>query len=184
MMLPQFGARAEMERVSLSRPCPVCKKPDWCLVAPDGQAAICSRVESPKRSGEAGWLHRLSESVPPTSQKQVAARDWQAEATNFAARLDDSRRSKLAAHLNLPSDSLAVLSLLGYSSGTNQPFFTFPECDEHGIVIGLNRRFEDDSKRMMPGGRRGITLPTGWQDKPGQLLIVEGPTDTVALIAA
>ena len=44
-------------------PCPVCGKPDWCLVAEDGSAAICARIEegSVKRCGDAGWLHILRE---------------------------------------------------------------------------------------------------------------------------
>ena len=41
-------------------PCPVCGKFDWCLVAADKTAAICPRTESPKRCGDAGYLHRLT----------------------------------------------------------------------------------------------------------------------------
>lgn len=50
-----------MQRVSRQNPCPVCGKPDWCLVAKDGSAAICSRIQegSIKRCGDAGWLHRF-----------------------------------------------------------------------------------------------------------------------------
>jgi hypothetical protein len=32
-------------RVSRTHPCPVCGKPNWCLVSADGTAAICQRVE-------------------------------------------------------------------------------------------------------------------------------------------
>ena len=49
-------------RVSRERPCPCCGKPDWCLS--DGENwAICQRVESDQRWGEAGWFHRLNERV-------------------------------------------------------------------------------------------------------------------------
>ena len=54
-----------MRRVSAAHPCPVCKKPDWCLDSPNGTAAICARVESGKRCGDAGWLHRRSDPTPP-----------------------------------------------------------------------------------------------------------------------
>ena len=52
-----------MTHVSKKDPCPVCGKPDWCLVAADGSAAICQRIEqgSRKHCGEAGWLHILSD---------------------------------------------------------------------------------------------------------------------------
>ncbi|WP_171475045.1 hypothetical protein [Frigoriglobus tundricola] len=36
----------------------------------------------------------------------------------------------------------------------------------------------------MPGSKRGLTLPTGWRDRPGPVFVVEGPTDAAALTAA
>jgi hypothetical protein len=55
-------SRSNWQRVTKRRPCPVCERPDWCLFCGDldnPEAAICARVESPKRAGEAGWLHVL-----------------------------------------------------------------------------------------------------------------------------
>ena len=49
------GRSTPWKRVSRSDPCPICGKPDWCVVAED--AVICARIESLKRCGEAGWLH-------------------------------------------------------------------------------------------------------------------------------
>ncbi|MCL5270575.1 MAG: hypothetical protein M1457_08515 [bacterium] len=45
-------------RVSRENPCGICGKHDWCLCQP-GVWAICQRVESEHRWGEAGWFHRL-----------------------------------------------------------------------------------------------------------------------------
>jgi putative DNA primase/helicase len=186
MTHPIYGPRAEMLRVSQARPCPVCKKPDWCLVAPDGSAAICARVESPKRCKDAGWLHRLAEPTPSFGAnprvKLASAKNWQLEAQTYAANLDPDRRRGLAGDLGLPADALDALPLLGFDPA--ERCYTFPECDETGAVIGLNRRFADGSKRMMPGGKRGLTLPNGWHERAGPLLIVEGPTDTAVLVAA
>ena len=59
--------KGDWRRVSKAKPCPVCGKPDWCLVTGpqgDSTAAICARVESPKRCGEAGWLHVLRDDGP------------------------------------------------------------------------------------------------------------------------
>ena len=54
-------ADEQMQRVKKDRPCPVCCKPDWCLIAEDGSAAICARIEdgSLKKCGSAGFLHVL-----------------------------------------------------------------------------------------------------------------------------
>ncbi|MCH7728355.1 MAG: hypothetical protein IH991_18040, partial [Planctomycetes bacterium] len=52
----------DWRRVTRAELCPICEKPDWCLLTgPKGNptAAICPRIESNNRRGEAGWLHRL-----------------------------------------------------------------------------------------------------------------------------
>ncbi len=56
-------------RVTKRNPCPVCGKPDWCLISRDGKAMICARIESDRPAGNkgAGWIHTLDNSVqlPP-----------------------------------------------------------------------------------------------------------------------
>ncbi len=62
-------------RVSKLNPCPVCGKPDWCLVSQDGATAICARIESGRPIGNngAGWLHRLADtSRSLTSSKRAS----------------------------------------------------------------------------------------------------------------
>ena len=46
-------------RVSRNHPCPVCGKPDWCIISSDGTAVICPRIEEgSKRYIEgSGYLH-------------------------------------------------------------------------------------------------------------------------------
>lgn len=48
-------------RVNRRNRCPICDKPDWCLISQDGEAAICARIDSDKPAGNkgAGWLHKL-----------------------------------------------------------------------------------------------------------------------------
>jgi putative DNA primase/helicase len=115
----------------------------------------------------------------------MPAKNWQAAAQEFAAHLDAGRRAGLAEQLGLPAEALDLLPLLGFrADDPRKPCYTFPECTETGTVIGLNRRYLDGSKQMMPGGKRGLTLPAGWRHQPGPLLVAEGPTDTLALAAA
>ncbi len=59
-------AASKWVRVKRRNPCPVCGKPDWCLVSQDGKTAICARIESDKPAGNkgAGWIHALVNSMP------------------------------------------------------------------------------------------------------------------------
>ncbi len=56
-------ASENMQRVSKQNPCPICGKPDWCLVAPDKSAAICPRTPdgSAKEIPGSGFLHVTSQ---------------------------------------------------------------------------------------------------------------------------
>ena len=51
-------------KVSRSEPCPVCGKPDWCVVSNDGGTAICMRVESDRPHDRGGWVHVLKSIAP------------------------------------------------------------------------------------------------------------------------
>lgn len=176
-----------MVKVTGSRPCPACKKGSWCLISPDGRSCICQRVESRKRCGEAGWLHRLDEPLPaftPEYREPVKRSDWYGPATKYASQLSQVDRSDLALRLGLPLFGLDCIALLGAFEQGNDLVYVFPERDGQGNVIGLNRRYRDGTKKHMPGGARGVTLPNGWDEGDGPLFIVEGPTDTAAMMAA
>lgn len=59
-----------LARVTRRRPCPVCRKPDWCLVSPEGTGALCMRKASarPARRG-GGWWHSFThEPLPPRAR--------------------------------------------------------------------------------------------------------------------
>jgi hypothetical protein len=88
----------------------------------------------------------------------------------------------LAEAIGLPVEVLAALPLLG--AGPGGRYWTLPECDADGAVVGVNRRFPDGSKKLMAGGKRGLTLAEGWRERPGPVLLVEGASDTLALTAA
>ena len=53
------NSKSHWRRVARGRVCPICHKPDWCMIAVDDSAAICTRVESTKPAGRAGWVHQL-----------------------------------------------------------------------------------------------------------------------------
>jgi len=78
----------KMQRVSRKSPCPVCSKPDWCLVAEDGSAAICARISdgSVKKCGDAGWLHIFKHDGyrSRTFSRRIPIHSGDAEAKDFA----------------------------------------------------------------------------------------------------
>jgi hypothetical protein len=189
-----------MIRVNKEHRCPVCGKPDWCLVAQDGTAAICARVEqgSKKRCGDAGWLHvfdgyrqtrngelrmkngkfRNNHPDPKATGpcKGAVPIDFARMAEVFASRCSEWRVRFLANSLALTPGSLKRLGI-GISAGG----FTFPMSDEHGNIIGIRRRFDNGRKNSIKGSKNGLFIPTGI-DKATKLIICEGPTDCAAAL--
>ena len=184
------GKEMNWQRVNRNHPCPVCGRPDWCLTSHDGVWAICPRIESDRRAGEAGYLHRLTDTpgqwrrgpittiiVPgaamDTAQLSTLARRYQAEAEKF------KHLEKLGSRLGVSAESLRRLGV-GYDHAGD--FSTWPMVDADGAIVGINRRFADGSKKIMPGHHAGLYLPV---DLPGNLagetlLVVEGGSDTAA----
>lgn len=55
----------DFARVSRTNPCPVCGKPDWCLIerGTSPRRTICARTPSNRRAGHAGWIHDMGPSA-------------------------------------------------------------------------------------------------------------------------
>ena len=60
VVAPDFSSPAY--RVNKEKPCPVCHKPDWCL-SDWSTWAICQRVASECRWQDAGWFHRVGDTL-------------------------------------------------------------------------------------------------------------------------
>jgi hypothetical protein len=186
---PPAGGLREWRRVSRSRPCPVCRRPDWCLFAGDPDnptAAICARTESPKRCGEAGWLHVLRDDPLRSPRRTVrvavpaigAAKNWDQKARGWAEVVHAGALRSLAAELGLSVDSLRRLGI-GWAGDYRA--WSFPMRSGDGRVVGIRLRRPDGRKLSVKGGHEGLFIPHGIT--PGiRLLIAEGPTDTGALL--
>lgn len=177
----------EWQRVSRAKPCPVCGKGDWCLVARDGSAAICPRVESGRRVGDAGHLHRLADlsargltrsRYVPLSGSPAAgdALDFAALAADCAAAVPQGGIELLARGLGVSAESLRRLGV-----GWDGHAWTFPMRDATGRVCGIRRRLPDGRKLSVRGGREGLFVPADLPDG-GLLFVAEGPTDCAALL--
>lgn len=187
----------DWRRVTKAHPCPVCEKPDWCMVTgPEDSpfAAICSRIKSRKPAGTkgAGWVHRLREdpdrAKPVERPKPRRATDTELERIwrPIAAKLHEERGchlEELARQLGVASWSLHALRV-GYGYCANLLCWSFPEMNHLGQVIGINRRLvhpcNGKNKMAAPDGRRGITYCPGWQQFNGPVLVVEGGSDVAA----
>ncbi|MDI9431683.1 MAG: hypothetical protein QM570_08190 [Planctomycetota bacterium] len=183
-----------MERVSRARPCPICGKHDWCLVAADGSAAICQRVEagSLKKCGDAGFLHILVDRHDGHDRHRRGVR-WRhvakislgqdASGPDFG-RLSAKYQSQLTGEgFEALTRSLGLSrgGLLRLWVGWDGRAYTFPMSDASGEVIGIRRRFPNGKKASIGGSKNGLFIPTDLR-RDGPLLICEGPTDTAAAL--
>lgn len=63
-------------------PCPICDKPDWCMVSSDDPAnpgaVLCARIAegAKKQIGESGYLHTLKKQSPTENYSLLAASDY------------------------------------------------------------------------------------------------------------
>ncbi len=180
--------RAKWARVRPDHPCQICGKPDWCLIAPDGGAAICARVESSKRCGEAGWLHRLRDDPWRLARRFVrsislaptlpARTDLAAMAIACQAAMRPEGLNQLAGDLGLSTDSLSQLNI-GWSSQYRA--WTFPMVDASGAVLGIRLRRPNGFKFAVRGSKEGLFIPKQSETDQSPLLIAEGITDVAAL---
>lgn len=175
------------KRVTRRQRCPVCDRPDWCLVARESSPskAICQRVESPHPRGEAGWLHQLHDApsirvdrpaLEPERPSRCSA-EWTSLTIRYHAAVQPGLLAELAHNLGVSIDSLKALWI-----GWTGKAWSFPMTDAEDNIIGIRLRGRDGSKWAEPGSRQGIFTPTGHIAAPGPTLIVEGPTETAAAI--
>lgn len=165
------------DRVRRGNPCPICRKPDWCLIARDGSAAICQRVESARRIGDAGWLHRIGEPVSgavPRYEPAGSVTDFAWLARAYEVNLN----GRLGAHATALGVRENALRMLG--AGWDGEALTFPMRVD-GSVVGIRRRFSNGRKLSVRGGKEGLFVPSA--DHPQRTVwICEGPTDTAYLL--
>jgi hypothetical protein len=113
----------------------------------------------------------------PTKEPEI---DWAETAAVYEASLTPALRGALAQALGVPEARLADLHT---GDKADEDCWTFPEFDGKGNVVGINRRFQDGRKKAMTGSQRGLYIPDGAGDCPGPVFLVEGASDSLALIS-
>jgi len=173
-----------MNRVSRKTPCPICEKPDWCLIASDGSAAICQRIRSDHSVSEAGWLHRLADDWVPSesSRRQFVrpklVRDWQGLTEKYQANMTIDAYESLGKDLGLSSD---VLQQFGVGWDQSKQVFTFPMRNSLGEVVGIRTRLLDGTKEAIFGGDGNGLFYVPGSLGGDSLIVCEGATDAPAL---
>lgn len=176
-------------RVSHASACPVCGKPDNCTVSRDGQMVWCGRVSdgSIRENNGGQYLHRIVDDLhqrlpihfpEPPPRRKVARTDLPAIASAWS-RNAELPHKRLAKELGIPIQGLIALDV-GWNESSR--CWSFPEKDASGKVIGINTRMEDGSKRRLAGGKAGLTYARQWNSGSGPVMLVEGGSDTAALI--
>ena len=180
------AALCQWLRVSRQRPCPVCKKPDWCTYTSDGRVVCCMRVESEKVVRNGGWLHRVGDGGGSALSVRVPRRVGDAalfDAGTYHAALREKSDWR-------DVDGLALsLGLCPYALATLQPAWDhwhdawgFPMRDGAGKVVGIRLRADDGRKWAVKGSREGLFFDPAVGRVP-EIMFCEGPTDTAAAIS-
>lgn len=185
----------DFARVTPALRCPICGAPKWCLVARDDSpyrgSVICTRVESHRRFGEAGWFHgrgppRGGASGPRRVVINVSSSTLTEPKLDIAFHIAVSRKN-LELHPKLLDQTARDLgvranSLLSLDMGWS-PIYrvaAFPMYDAFGQPVGIRYRTKGGKKFSHRGGHEGLFMSRNLADDP--LLFLEGPTDTAAAI--
>ena len=84
---------------------------------------------------------------------------------------------ELADELNVSQESLRDLEVVWSPEHT---CWLFPERDGQRRICGLMRRYADNTKRFIQGGKRGLYIPKSFKIGSDSITIVEGGSDTAA----
>lgn len=182
--------------VTKREPCPICQRHDNCKVADDGTKVWCGRqphgaIKGPNAGGQ--FLHILGDGRPrpeyvhPSHRKRATKgpEHWGPLAAQLH-RDGSAQLHELADLLGVDESALVALRVgRGVLDATD--CWTFPERDATGQVIGINRRLvvayaDGKNKIQASGGSRGLTFTDNWYATPGDIHLVEGGSDTAALM--
>ncbi|MEL7240077.1 MAG: hypothetical protein AAGK78_14565 [Planctomycetota bacterium] len=173
--------------VTRRSPCPICGKPDWCIVAKDGTHAICPRTVSSRPLGEAGYRHDLTDrparkayfpSKPKRApEPEAPTLDCDLVQKQLVANADEDWLLKSSVQLGLKFSAMMRL----HPGRTEKGDMTFPMRDGEAKIIGFRVRSANGRKYAITGSKSGLFIPDFIGD-PGTVFITEGPTDTGAML--
>jgi len=149
------------------------------MISRHDAVAICARIQSDRRAGDAGWLHRLNGNHCRKPASAVAQPLPETNAGQYVEmhKCGIQRIAPLAAELGLSVDSLFNIGTFR----THDDAWGFPMRDAERRITGVRLRYPGGMKRSLKGGRDGLFIPTGAVDA-SCCMITEGPTDCAAAL--
>lgn len=156
--------------------CPICHKPDFCLIAEDGKSCICARISegSIRKAGEAGWFFILDESYKPmpVKKKQRVPINWNL--------LNEFYKKKFNG--KVPFTEISQITLKAFNIGLDGKAYTFPMRNEKREIIGIHKRYADGKKGTEKGSQLGLFIPNTLDLlTAGRIYVCEGLSDTAAV---
>ena len=119
----------------------------------------------------------------PLRNAANAEHDWASIAQRCMDAMGLKRRGKLALKLGVLPGDLDHLQVGWLERPGKTGIYTFPEFNAAGEIIGISTRTIGGKKKMLAGSERGLTIPEVCDLIRGPILIVEGATDTAALLS-
>lgn len=178
---------SEWIRASNGRKCPVCQKSDWCLIAVNGSAAICPRVEQASVAyiEGSGWLHKFGDDDSPKPRLRAAPKPLPEHNQVLAEIYGKMRKQMSGDILKSLAEQLHVseksIDLLGAGYSTTKDAFAFPMTRHGKRFLGIRYRTKDGSKFAQKGSKQGLFIPESFTLAKG-VVVCEGPTDTAAML--
>lgn len=174
--------------VSKRNPCKVCGKPDWCLISKDGGTAICQRVESDRKVGDkdAGWSHKIADVPRPLGPLRPPPPEDMSPRFNVPAVMHKFREAMSEHRVVAQAESMGIdpagLEMLGTGYDADRNALAFPMKDGAGELVGIRlRHCHTGEKWAYPDSRNGLFYSDCLLGI-GPVYIVEGPTDTAAML--
>jgi hypothetical protein len=172
-----------LQRVSKKEPCAACGKDSWCLFS--DTSALCMRVQSNRplvmRNGDMGWWH--DSGVTPRPQKSKPIKE--STTIDAAGMMGQWRRSTLKTWIAKMSDSIGVdcasVMRLNPAWAPDWNAWAWPMSNGNGKVCGIRLRTDSGRKFAVTGSQQGLFVPAA--EPANRVFLVEGPTDTAALLS-
>lgn len=192
--------KTEWLRVTKGNHCPICDHDSWCVVAADGNAAICMREPSAKvieMNCGTGYLHKLNPDAPAAPRRPIAPKkattpppvaDWPAFARQHAAKTSQSDIAELSKALGVTAESLARMGAMSCGlrrtpDGDYAQAWGFPMYSAGMEIIGIRLRTSDGRKFAAKGSHSGLFVPdAGIPEQLQAIVVTEGPTDCAAVL--